>query len=343
MVCVILSHYTSAYIFFILIISYWVITNLGTIISKITEIEPKNITAVTIALFFALIFFWYGQITAVPFSDFTHFIENNLVNLAHLSLEGMRSERIFMGGGAEQISEKINIIIHDISFLFIAVGVLTLIKNRKNAKFDKDYLLMMVLCLGLLILLVGISSVLVGYGSDRVYLQLLCFLAPAFVIGGNTISKFIPRFNSKVNLSLVIIMIVLIAQFFSATYMVYQICGIHHSEALNSDGIRYENYYVCDKDINGANWIHAYNTENLNIWGDYPGTFIYRQFDPESVQVLNPEREIRNGYIYLRTVNTIKGHIYPSYGNCTSIANYTHLFVGKSKIYTNGGSEIYYR
>lgn len=338
----IVSHYATAYIFFLLLFAYWFLSNLDTIRPKIIGFLPKDITALTIVLFFALIFFWYGQITTTPFNEATHFIKDNLMNLAHLSLEGIRSEPIFMGSKAEKIPERINIIVHDITFIFIALGVLGLIKNRKNTKFDEGYLLMMILCLGLLTLLVGISSVFIGYGPDRAYQQLLVFLAPAFVIGGETISKLISRFKPKLNLSLVFIMIVLIAQFFSATYMVYQICGVHHSEFLNSDGIRHDWYYVYDVDVAGANWVYIHtDDERLRVWVDVMGAKIYSQFGIEPIRIFNPNVEIKEGYIYMRTVNVINEKIYLHYGPGEDLSNCTYLFLGRNKIYSNGGSEIY--
>ena len=343
-ICIIVSHYSTAYVFFIMIFLYWLVTNLKSIRPKITEIKPrkiksKNITAITIVLFFVLIFFWHSQITVAPFNNITLFMKNNLMNLAHLSVEGLKHEESILPIGEDQVADRINFLIHYISFAFIAAGVFSLIKNHMG--FEREYLWMIFLSFGILVLLSAASLFIVGYGASRVYQQLLVFLAPAFVIGGETISKFIPRFNPKLNISLVFILIVLIAQFFSSTYIVYQICGVHHSEVLNSDGPRYENYYIHDKDFNGANWIYEHNTENLYVWGDYPGRYIYGQFDMQHIKLLNPKFETRTDYVYLRTVNTIKGHIYPIYGTNENISTYSHLFINKNKIYANGGSEVY--
>jgi uncharacterized membrane protein len=338
MISVIVSHYSTAFLFFILIFLYWFVTYLRNIRFEIAEIRSRNITTGTVILCSAFLFFWYSQITTVPFSNFVIFIKHNFMNLANLSLESFISESVLIAR-AQTIPDKINVVVHNISFAFIAIGVLNLIKNRKNTKFDKEYLFMIELTFGLLVLLASISAFLTGYGPDRVYQQLLVFLAPAFVIGGKTISNFISR-SSRV-LPMAIILIVLVAQFFSATYMIYQICGVPYSEALNLKGTRYENFYVHDKDVAGAKWIYEHNIENLDVWSDYPGTFVYCQFNPELVRFLNPAWEIKTGYIYLRTVNTIKGVIYPTYYNSTSITNYSHLFINKNKIYANGGSEVY--
>lgn len=339
MVGVILSHYATAYIFFILVLLYWLVVNLRTITTKI----DKMMTSVLIIIFFIFIFLWYAYIAEVPFNSAINFIKRNLINFIYLFSEGIQSEKVILVKEAEQIPEKISVIIYNISFIFISIGVLTLIKKRKHTKFDEKYILMMFLCLCLLALLVVISPALVGYGPDRVYQQLLVFLAPAFVIGGKNISKFISRlFNSKLDLSLTVILIVLILQFFSATYLIFQFCGVPRSEVLNSDGIRHELYYVYDMDVAGARWIYNHKINELDVWGDYPGSFIYGQLDKVRAKGSFSSRlELKDEYIYLRTVNTVKGHIYLTWGVKESISNYINLFLTKNKVYGNGGSEIY--
>ena len=233
MISVIVSHYSTAYIFFILIFLYWFMTNLKSIVLNIAKVEFGNITAGIVVLFFALIFFWYSQVSPTIFNNTTLFIKSNLMNLINLSLEGLKHEEtLFTIRGN---IGAINNLIYYTSFTFIAIGILRLMKTHRN--FDKGYLLMMAISSAILASLSIASLFIVGYGASRVYLQLLIFLAPAFVIGGEVISKFISRFNPKLNLSLAIITIALTAQFFSATYVVYQIAGIHYSEFLNSRGV----------------------------------------------------------------------------------------------------------
>lgn len=340
MFSVVVSHYTTAYIFFILIFSYWFVTRLKNIKFKGAEIGYKNITTITVILFFALIFLWYSQITAEPFSDATIFIKRNLINLAKLSIEELKSEKIFMWGD-EALPDRINIFIHNISFTFIAIGILSLIKDRKNTKIDEGYLIMMSLSFGLLVFLVCISSVLVGYGPDRVYQQFLVFLAPAFVMGGRTISKVLSRLNPKLSLSLVIVVIVLIAQFFSATYMIYQFFGVPHSEFLNSDGIRHDMYYMYETDAVGAKWIYNQKVDELNVYGDYRGSFLYAQFDVQHAKEIYkvPEKGLED-YIYLRYVNVINGFMILREGKL-NLTEFSTTFIEKNKIYENGGSEVW--
>lgn len=344
-VSLIISHYTTAFIFFIILFLYWSIINLKNVTSKFIGIKSKNITAVTVILFFVLIFFWYGQITSAPITNVALFIKNNLANLVHLSMEGLEHEETVIPIGEKHITDIMNFLVHYISFAFISIGVFSLIKNHRN--FEKEYLLMTFISFSILVLLTGASIFIVGYGASRLYQQLLVFTAPAFVIGGETISKFISRFNSKLNMNLMIVVIVLIAQFFSATYMIYQIYGVPYSEFLNSNGIRHDMYYVYDADVAGAEWIHENNVGRPYmgkpfVWGDKTGAFIYYRFDIQSTQIFNPEFEITRAYIYMRTVNTIGGTIYTYHEAGESLSNYTtNLFVERDKIYSNDGSEIY--
>ena len=50
---------------------------------------------------------------------------------------------------------------------------------------------------------------------------------------------------------------------------------------------------------------------------------------------------VTDGYIYLRYTNVVVGKVYPWMYEYTNITEYSHLFVGKGKIYDNGGSEVW--
>lgn len=342
-VSVIVSHYGTTYIFFILIFLYWFVTNLIIFKLKTNQNNSLKVTAVMAVLFFVLLFFWYGQITVVPFNEATRFIEYNLRNLASLSIESLRSEPIFFGG-SKQFPYVVTLIIYQISFAVITIGILgltvNLITKGKNILFEKDYLLLMLLS-EIIIILLTFTSIYHGYGVDRVFFQFLIFLAPALIMGGENISKLISRFNPKMDLKLFIIVIVIIAQFFAGTYMVFQICGVHWAEQYNADGIRYDRYYVHDQDIAGARWLNNYKSNKLNVLTDWPGYFIYGQFDfPHSRRGMG-DIETINDYAYLRYENVMSRTIDPYYTEKKDLTEDNYIFTIKNKIYANGGSEVY--
>ena len=53
------------------------------------------------------------------------------------------------------------------------------------------------------------------------------------------------------------------------------------------------------------------------------------------------QKEIEEGYIYLRYTNVVGSKLMDNQHQGHNLTEYSHLFIGKSKIYNNGGSEVY--
>ena len=338
----ILSHYSTTFIFLLVLFLYWLLVTMFRSRIKIVPAISGN----AIALFTVFTFFWYAQITAVPFNDAVNFIKEATMNLARLSMEALSSQGIFLGGIEQHPTHKITVIIHDISFVAIGVGVIQLFRNyKRDAQFEKSYLLLTFISMGLLIFAIFLTSVYGGYGPERIFYQLLIFTAPAFIVGcetiGNIISRIISRIGLKLNLKTIVTLSLLTLQFFAGTYMIYQIGGLHYAEFLNTDGVRYTKFYVHDQDIAGGKWLSSYKDQNIQVWSDFYGRQIYAQFDPLNTREGISHRSEVDGYIYLRYENVVNGKIDPKYSPKKSIEDISHLFAGKNKIYTNGGSEIY--
>jgi uncharacterized membrane protein len=64
-----------------------------------------------------------------------------------------------------------------------------------------------------------------------------------------------------------------------------------------------------------------------------------RWYNPYSLP--EKDKKIESGYIYLRYFNVVDGKLLGIGFNVYDIAENQDKFVGKSKIYNNGGSEIY--
>jgi uncharacterized membrane protein len=351
MIATVVSHYTVCYLFFILLVLFWMVTAL-----KSVSFKNKCVTGATVALFFAFIFFWYSQVTAKTFSSTAVFVTDTFSNLADFFVEESRQEaaRMIYGSGALQrsatkIPDTITVYIHRMSFVLIAIGTLSLffnlVRNKiKNTKIEKGYILMLLFCFGACAAAVLLPHLSNNLGIERVYFQALFILAPAFVIGGMTIAKLIrlPR------LGLLIVVAVLILQFFAGTYMVYQFCGVPHSEDLNTCGPRYSYNYVHDQEVIASKWLNIHGSK-LKIYSDY---YAYKRlpfgYDVGIYPSISPyfyrdNKTISNGYIYLWHTNLIEGKVYrdSSYYHAKDIAGYSHLFAGKNKIYNNKVSEVW--
>lgn len=152
----IVSHYSTAYIFFFVLLFTW----LGRTVvvpllrrrklSKTGDGEAANgqppaaangtnrdgpfplkqaVTVTGVCLFFVLVFFWYGQVTGVAFEPGVRHISSSLVSLQELFILEARTPAVEAALGVELMERTTPAIIRFVfswlTIAFIAVGVLT--------------------------------------------------------------------------------------------------------------------------------------------------------------------------------------------------------------------------
>jgi uncharacterized membrane protein len=342
-------HYSTAYIFFIVLFMSWLIAE----IPRKRPTLQKNVTITMLVFFFALIFFWYSQVTEAPFAAGTRFLEQTFMNLGNFFILESRSQglKVLYGGGLPDIPHQIFVIVFYITNLVIGIGSLSLIRRYKNSNFDIEYISMMLVFLGIILSMILLPYVSVGFSIEKLYLQALVLLAPMIIIGSEVISKYL-----HIRYASLIILLILIPQFICGTYLIYQICGVPYSYAFNSEGYEYDLRYVHDQEVIAAQWLGNHDNSDLPIYTDCYGfkrlighgcgdrwryAFIY---DQESVFTGN--KPIRSGYIYLRYQNVIDGKFIPKqsgipfHQDIHNTSEYS-IFL-KDRIYSNGGAETYY-
>ena len=200
----IVSHYSTAYIFFFILLG----TFIGIEILSKKYTVKKVISLTIVLLFFALIFFWYSQVTETAFNAGVGYIENTLTNLNKFFIMESRMDNVqtLFGEGVMQkkIPSKITFIFTWLTFVFIGIGVVTLIRRYKEMsfpelnsrkpdflkdKFEVGYFLIALACAGLLVAFVALPFISKGYGIDRLYAVAITILSVFFVIGGIALSK----------------------------------------------------------------------------------------------------------------------------------------------------------
>ncbi|MGP8321375.1 MAG: DUF2206 domain-containing protein [Methanosarcinaceae archaeon] len=341
MSAIVVSHYSTSYIFLIMLFILWLGT---TLITAISESNKKYITIKITVLLFIVIFFWYSQITITPFGAGIRFVESTFINLGNFFVEEMREPAgtTIMGQGVMGISRWIVLVVQDITIVFITIGLFGIIRKCKETKFEIGYILLMLTSWGLIAAMLIVPYVSTAYGVYRTYQLGLVTLAPMFVIGGDMIVRYI---NMR-RFSLLLTMIVLISQFFCATYIVDQIFGNPLSDDLNRKGDRYGEYHIHDSEVNGARWLSEYSGD-FRIYSDYMGrTRILMAYDKMphiNRNFFEKNKTMKNGYIYLRHTNIVEGNIYPTsyYTDINDTIEYSHLFLEKCKVYNNGGCTVY--
>ena len=144
-----------------------------------------------------------------------------------------------------------------------------------------------------------------------------------------------------------IILLVLIPYFFCTTGVLYQMFDYPRAITLNSEGEQYDVYYIHDQETIGAKWMaNNAEQENIIIYTDWPGRKILISqagfFRGINSQALMSEHAVGiKGFIYLRYYNVVDGKLFGlPYGEY-NITDYSDVFVIRSKIYNNGGAEIW--
>ena len=386
MVSCIVSHYSTAYIFFFIMLFGWF--SIEILSKKITF--KKSISLTIVLLFFAIIFFWYSQVTEESFDAGVGFVEQTFLNLHNFFIMESRCEgtKILFGEnvlyGAEKlgIPQKIEFTVTWLTFVLIGIGVLTMlikykemvcipeIKHSKpdflKTQFSIEYLVLTLICMGLVVIIVAVPYISDGYDIKRLYTMMLVVLSVVFVVGGITLSKnlsFIKKALPKKqneggkgeiwkggkiasqDRAYLLILLVLIPYFMCTTGTLYQMFDIPREITLSSDGPQYNMAYIHDQESYSAKWLgELYVKQNEpRIYTDIRGGPCLTSCGKITSNVhclpLRGHKKI-DGYIYLRYYNVVNEKFMGRSG-VFNMTDYSDIFVEKSRIYDNRGSEIW--
>ena len=142
-----------------------------------------------------------------------------------------------------------------------------------------------------------------------------------------------------------IILLILIPYCMFTTGAIHQLFCAPSSIILNSEGEVYDAKYVHDQDSYGAKWLMVNSEKNSRIYTTdghgwhrliSQGKISRGRIDFHSF----PRHEKIKGYLYLSYDNVINGKLEVERERC-NMSEYSDMFVGKSKVYNSGGSEIY--
>ncbi|MCK4734696.1 MAG: DUF2206 domain-containing protein [Methanophagales archaeon] len=369
----IVSHYSTAYIFFFIMV--------GTFIG--IEMRPKKytfkkiISLTLVILFFSMIFFWYSQVTETAFNAGVGFIDNTLSNLNQFFVDESRSQVPAMFGKdivEKSIPHMIQFVFTWLTFALIGIGIITLIRRYKEMsfpelnfkmpdflkdKFEVEYFVIALVCSGLLVAIIALPFISTGYDIFRVYTLAITILSVFFVIGGIIIAKYLNQVfrrnnpfrkniderNASQVRAYLIILLVLIPYFLCISGAMYNIFGFPQKIILNSEGNQYDAYYVHDQESYGAKWLKEYSESKTRIYTDFRGRFgLVSQagFSQNSIDCYSLTNQKRiDGYIYLKYYNVINNRLMGRGGTSYNLTEYDDVFVGRNNIYNNGGSEVY--
>jgi len=319
-----------------------------------------GISATLVALFFAMLFLWYYQVLTAPFTSGVVVIRETFANLSRMFIMEARSEAAQMAFGRALylgIPKSIELVFNWLIVLFMGIGVLTMIvrfrrmaplldSGHKGSEFlpsraEAEYVVLSLAVCAILGLSFILPTISIAYGVTRAYFPMITILAIFFILGGITVSRWLRQKPYWVML------VILVPYFMCTTGTMYQAFGFPRAVTLNSQGYLYDIEYVHDQDSYAAGWIKEHGEGEVGIYTDGPGqnTLISQgNFPPAEPKSLGEYLETRespeSGYLYLRYQNVIKGELAAG-GEIYDIEQHAYLLSEKSKIYGNGGSEVY--
>jgi len=205
----IVSHYSTTYIFFFIMLFSWF--SIEMLAKRFTL--KKSISLTMVLLFFGIIFFWYSQVTEAAFNAGVGFVEKTFLNLHNFFIMESRCERTgsVLGEGIvyKGIPHKIEFVFTWLTFVLIGVGVVSMLKKYKEmvvipgikhlkpdflkTKISIEYLVLTLACAGLLVIMVALPYISAGYDIKRLYTMMTVILSVVFVLGGIMLLKYLDQ------------------------------------------------------------------------------------------------------------------------------------------------------
>jgi len=345
-----ISHYSTAYVAFILILPILLYPFLKNLI-KDRKLVFTNFDIIIISLI--LIAVWYIFVAKVQFASGAQVLGRTVQITAGTGLTsalvGTRGAYVLgiLGVVLKSLPNTVSVIVHDLVFATILVGLFAIIRRFRHyqEKLSSEFILGIIISLALLVLFVALPYISIAYDVARLFFQLLIFLAPVFVIGG----IFIARFLKKPEWDVYLLLILLICLFTCVTYLQYSLLGEPYSSDFENNSIVRQGNYIYDSEIVSAQWISQNKVDNFTIYSD--GREVSRFLTAYGTNITSENinssyfgwnKTVDTGYIYLGYVNVNNGKLIDMGDDFIRVDMGPYLFLldGKSRIYDNGGSQI---
>jgi uncharacterized membrane protein len=351
---IVLSHYSTAYIFFFLLAAVFVT---GHVLRRYSL--SRSITGTAIAFFVVLAFLWYGRVTQAPMQESVRVAIKSIDNLRSLFLEETRSREVGLLFGTnispDTLLTRGHLYSTWLSIAAIGVGLAgTLLKYRSmidvrgrlsplpgflRVRFEPEYFLLSAFASLMLAAVVVLPYLSVEYDMFRVYSQMAVFLSVFAVIGGITLSKYI-KFNGYL-----LVWLLLTPCFLYNTWAAYEFFGVHRHYLMSAEApsCRYE--LAHDQEIAAAEWLKAHMTPDDYVCAcdNFGKDMLVSQgkIAPQRVDYHSffEGRSIES-FLYLNW-NNVSNHEFLVMHKPYELGAYFARVADKSKLYTSDGSEIY--
>jgi uncharacterized membrane protein len=357
------SHYSIMFVYLAVVFSIYAI-------SKIKG-KPDNVLNSTVVFsLFVIAFSWYS-LSIAPLASLSQFLNGVFSRFfTDLSSSAARSSAVFSPHPIFNFASMLDWVFFYAAHFLILVGILALLFKPAKKKLDPTYRTVAILSAVILFLCVAVPNVAPALNLERFYAITLLFLAPCFVLGGETlvgVSENVLRrairrrslSNAYSKTGTVVLCAVLIGYFLTQSGFINCISGasplsfsldynrIRTSTDPNSaNSITFYANFITEQDVFGAVWLTKNRGESSMIYADYrsaDGVLTSYGFIPrlQISPLTNTTTLEQGGFVYLRQLNVANG-IIPTPTAPFNTSEIYPLLNKTNLIYSNGNSEIWY-
>jgi len=345
----IISHYALTYIFlFIILLAFLILTLIKSSKTGYLSTIQTRIPLTLVLTFLTITFSWYVFVNASAtfnlLNEEINTITSNLDQFFNLESRGTAIQGLGLIE-TPTIYHQISTALFIATEFLLVVGFLRLITSKnRDSKYSIEYKVIATINMAIIVMNILLPRLADTFLMSRFYQTTLIILAPMAILGGETIIRFLPMFNSRRLRVSILAIIIFVPLFLFQTGFVYEIAKVqNYSLALSMyrwDNITLYSYIVDNQEVASAQWLAKNsNTASISIYSDDVSKFSvltsYGMMERGRVHFLSNSTILASDeFIYLASVNLIsEGYIF----NATEIGP---IIEGQNKIYSNGESEI---
>ena len=339
----------------------------------IFKARKEIITLSSAGLYLVMLLAWYMYVSSgTVFSSVVHIGDFIFTNIStELLNPAARSAIILKAIGMEpsiSFTHTIGDWLYRITMLFIILGVLRWILRRQEMKFSQAYIAFSVggiVLVGVAVLIPCFS--LAALDMTRIYHLSLFFLSPFCILVGEAVFRWMPRlFRFRLSKRLAIsllTLIVLIPYFLFTSGFIFEVTKDYPTSLplsitrVDNSGdenakTAFDYLHNREQNVSSAKWLSRYKVDlapvHVNRYHHCSVLASYGMM-PESLRYLTSHTRLNRGdYIYLGYLNVVDGLFSEPPGPTSAYGReifhtnkISQLLRASSKIYSNGGSEIY--
>jgi uncharacterized membrane protein len=359
----VVSHYSVMFIYLFFVFSIYAISNFK---GHSDDVFDSRM----VVLLFIMAFSWYS-VSIAPITSLSQLFQQVFSRFTtDISSPASRSASIFAPHPILNLASMIDWVLFYIAHFFILIGILMLLFKPAKTKLDPKYRMVAILSAGFLFLCVAVPNIGPALNFQRFYAITLLFLAPCFVLGGETlvgISEYVLKraasrrslSNTYNQISTVLLCVVLIGYFLSQSGFINCVAGAsplsfsldYNRIRISTDpntlnSISFYSFYIPEQDVFGAAWLSKNIGESSMIYADRVS-----QQNVLASYGLIPARQIssltnttileQGGFIYLGQLNVVNGIMTTITASFNTSEIYP-LLNRTNLVYSNGNSEVWY-